>query len=69
MCFSSIPRLTDRLETKPRQHVRKLVDLFERTSQYLFLVGLACYTHHGLSDPKLEALRPGLALHCVHIFM
>ena len=30
-----------RLETEPRQRVRKLVDLFERTTQYLVLVGLA----------------------------
>jgi hypothetical protein len=48
------------LESELRQRVRKLVDLFERTSQYLVLVGLATYRHAGLLDPKVEALRPGL---------
>jgi hypothetical protein len=48
------------LEYEPRQRVRKLVDLFERTSQYLVLVGLAGYLQQGLSDPQVEELRPGL---------
>jgi hypothetical protein len=44
------------LETEPRQRIRKLVDLFERTTQYLVLVGLASYQQQGLSDPKAEEL-------------
>lgn len=48
------------LEGEPRQRVRKLVDLFERTCQYLVLVGLASYQQQSLSDPKVEDLRPGL---------
>ncbi len=49
-----------RLETEPRQRVRKLVDLFERTVQYLALAGLATYTHAGHSDAQVEAARAGL---------
>lgn len=49
------------LETEARQRVRKLVDLFERTAQYLVLVGLASYQQQGLSDPKVEDLRSELA--------
>ncbi|MCB0164247.1 MAG: ATP-binding protein [Anaerolineae bacterium] len=48
------------LESEPRQRVRKLVDLFERTSQYLVLVGLACYQQQNLSDSQVETLRPDL---------
>jgi len=48
------------LESEPRQRVRKLIDLYERTSQYLVLVGLASCAHYGVSDPKVETLRPGL---------
>jgi hypothetical protein len=50
-----------RLESEARQRIRKLVDLFERTTQYLVLIGLAGYQDQGLSDPKVEELRPGLA--------
>ena len=49
-----------RLEGETRQRVRRLVDLFERTSQYLVLVGLASYLQQGLSDDKVEELRSGL---------
>jgi len=45
------------LETEPRQRVRRQVELFERTCQYLVLVGLACYNHHALSDSKVETAR------------
>jgi hypothetical protein len=48
------------LEGEPRQRVRKLIDLFERTCQYLVLVGLASYQRQGLADPQVEQLRPGL---------
>jgi len=49
-----------RLEAEPRQRVRKLLDLFERTVQYLALVGLASYNHAGLSHAQVEATRAGL---------
>ncbi len=49
------------LENEPRQRVRKLMNLFEHTAQYLALVGLADYNRRGLSDPKVETFRPGLA--------
>lgn len=50
------------LEVEPRQRVRKQVELFERTVQYLALVGLALYNEHALSDPKVESSRSGLGL-------
>lgn len=49
------------LEAEPRQRTRKLVDLFEKTSQYLVLVGLATYIQKGMSEDRVEKLRPGLA--------
>ena len=49
------------LETEPRERTRRLIDLFERTSQYLVLIGLSCYLKQELSDDKVESLRPGLA--------
>jgi hypothetical protein len=49
------------LEGEPRQRVRKLIDLYERTAQYLVLAGLAHKARLALQDPKVEALRPGLA--------
>jgi hypothetical protein len=48
------------LETEPRQRVHKLVDLYERTAQYLVLAGLAYWARLALQDPKVEALRSGL---------
>ncbi|MBN1139287.1 MAG: ATP-binding protein [Anaerolineae bacterium] len=51
-----------RIENEPHQRVRKLIDLYERTAQYLALAGLALYRLHGLQDGQVEALRPGLAL-------
>ncbi|MCQ3973996.1 MAG: hypothetical protein DPW09_11165 [Anaerolineae bacterium] len=48
------------LEDEARQRTRKLVELFERTAQYLVLVGLASYTHYQLFDPQVENLRPDL---------
>ncbi|MCB0190758.1 MAG: ATP-binding protein [Anaerolineae bacterium] len=48
------------LETEPRQRVRKLVDLFERTAQYLALVGLAQYQAGTIADPQVETLRADL---------
>ena len=51
---------TMQLESEPRQRVRKLIDLYERTAQYLALVGLAHYARLALQNPKVEALRAGL---------
>ena len=48
------------LEVEPRQRVFKLVDLYERTAQYLVLAGLAHSARLALQDPKVDALRPGL---------
>ncbi len=48
------------LENEPRQRVHKLIDLFEGISRYLVLVGLASYTYHELSDPKVEEFRSEL---------
>jgi hypothetical protein len=48
------------LESEPRQRVRRLVDLYERTAQYLVLAGLAHYARLELCEVKVEALRPGL---------
>ena len=48
------------LEPEPRQRVRMLVDLFECTTQYLVLVGLAQYRDHARPDPQVEPLRPSL---------
>jgi hypothetical protein len=48
------------LEREPRQRVRKLVDLYERTAQYLALAGLAHCARLELQDPRVEALRSGL---------
>lgn len=49
------------LESEPRQRVRKLVDLYEGTSRYLVLCGLARYIDDELSHPKVEEARSDLA--------
>lgn len=48
-------------ETDPRLQVEKLIELFEGTSRFLALIGLAGYIHHQLVDSQVEQLRPGLA--------
>jgi|GEM_PF-71499 len=50
-----------RLETEPRERVRKLVGLYEETVRTLALYGLAIYNQHAVHDPAVEKARVELA--------
>jgi len=50
-----------RLETEPRERVRKLVGLYEETVRTLALYGLAIYNECDLSDPAVEKVRAELS--------